>query len=212
MRNVVILGTLAIIALVANPVKAQLFTEDFESGMGSWTHVTAGWGSNYESIIASPGADGTGNALRNGWANNSGSGSQARLHDIAIPMGVSSIDISLDWRNIKGGANGWYEILLLTNSANWDSPGDEPAGFGILEKEEYGFGTDNANQAWHAAVLNSIAVTPGATYTIGLKTGGSPADGNQGWFDNLVVTPEPASLAMLGLASLPILLRRRTRA
>jgi hypothetical protein len=205
MRKTSIIVTLAIFGWMIAPANAQLLSEDFESGLASWTHVTAGWGSNYESIIASPGASGAGNALRNGWANGSGNGSQARLRDIVIPAGVNSIDLSLKWKNIKGGSNGWYEVLLLNNAADWDGPSASE----LLAKEEYGFGSDTVNSTWHDLVVNSIAVTPGATYTIGLKTGGNPADGNQGWFDDLVVTPEPTSLALLGVAGLPLLFRRR---
>lgn len=206
MRHLIV--AVAAMALVAPAFGANLITDgDFEAPTGAaWTHAGAGWGGNYlASTEAVPPYAGNEAALL-GWQGGSGSGSQALLQTFVVPAGVNSLDISWVWKAIKGGGNGWYEVLLLAGTGgSWDGP----AAGELLAKMEYGFGPDTVNSNWHAGQVLGKSVTPGATYTIGIKTGGSPANGNQGWFDDVVVTPEPATAALLALAGLPMLRRRR---
>ncbi len=203
MRKLALMGMLA--ALIVSPASALISDGNFEgAGPGPWTTGTAGWGSNqtFDFDAAGP----TGQALRLYFPGGSGSGSFAAIQTFTVPAGVSSIQIDLDWLTQQGVANGWYEILLQSAGGNYDAPG---AGDFLL-KEEYGFGNPfpPPHGTWRHESFTR-PVTPGGNYQIALKMGGSPGTFNEAWFDNVVITPEPAALLMLAIPSALLLRRRR---
>ena len=165
--------------------------------------MSAGWGANYAATTEGPGNPGEGAELT--WGTGGGSGSQAYLQTFTVPGTWNSLNVKWDWATVAAGGNGWYEVLLLAGTGgSWDGPAPGE----LLAKEEYGFGPDTTNPDWHAGSALTVPVTPGAQYTIGLKTGGSPAGTNLGRFDNVVVVPEPGTV-LLGMAGLAFLIRRR---
>lgn len=204
MRKAMMVAALALAC--AAPAMANLIADgDFEAaGGGAWTVGTAPWGNNQAVDFDAAGP--TGQALRLYFNGGSGAGSFAAIQSFTVPAGVTSINIDLDWRTVQGQDNGWYEILLQSAGSNYDAP----AAGDLLMKEEYGFGGGTPpHGTWRHETFSNLSVTPGADYQIALKMGGSPGSTNEAWFDNVVVTPEPATMAFLGLSALGLFRRRR---
>ena len=112
--------------------------------------------------------------------------------------------------------NAWAEVIIVEGN-NPPTDGVDLQGPLIYKNDTFGGGptwdgqisTDpNNNQG--AAPGTGMFATASGTITLVLKTGnGSGASGS--YFDDVSITPEPASLAMLGLGAAPLVLRRRRR-
>ena len=203
------LALLGLVLAVAAPAFAQnmVINGDFSAGESNWTRWRAPWGST-EQWDASMGVG----RLSGGGGNGSFGWFQV------IPTWESEV-VRLDgeWRGDIGGT-GWAEFMLFSvpvgtsdaDIANRIDTGN--AGDIAFKKDSWGMNPPT-NWGWQMASLsphpngNGGIVHNIGWIVVGLKLGGFPI----GWveFDNIVLTPEPTTLLLLGL---PALFLRRRRA
>ncbi len=184
---------LALVCLVATPVLANLVNNgSFEDNGGS----TAGWTDAANSM----GIDNTVPAWNppdggSHWAGASG-GSPIRTYQ---EVDVTSIPGDVDF-------SGWFSAGGFT-WGGWEGgvqiyDGDFATGTLITEWRENNTQTAEMNVTWSGPV-------PSGTLTIVMDI--TFANGGGLNFDAFEVTPEPTSLALLGLAGMPLIMRRRRR-
>ena len=125
-----------------------------------------------------------------------------------VPTNPGTIyTISGDW---KGQNVGWAEIIFGNDDgrSEYDQL-DAPVANNIVSKEDggatYGWQPIDPSSKGSGAVTQ---VATGPRMLVGLKLGQSGGGQSTAWYDNIAVTPEPATAILLGL---PILLLRRRR-
>lgn len=208
MRRITVCA-LAVLAVVSAASGANLVVNgDFSNGLNGWTQWAAPRGSY--TIEVDP-------------------MNELHLNAIGTSMGVAqeiatvpgkAYTITADWSG--AGSLHWVELLLVNDDGRslYDQM-DAPANASVISKID-GWGMNGGvagggpGQLEPAAVakfwypsgpLTNTIIATGTKMIVGLKAGA--ADSSNAWFDNVVVTPEPATLALLAL---PMLLIRRRHA
>ena len=213
MRKMRIFSALAVAALIVAPASGQnLVTNgDFSAGLTGWTEWKAAWGN-------APDGDASSGALM---LDVNGNGSAGYYQAVDVGVGV---DVSLDalWGG-NVGSGGWAEIMAFDMPTNDHSAiasriDDGSVAPTDIRRKHDSWDLGGAGHTWGPILasvegppfdLSSLNWTTSAQYVvIGLKAGNTATF----TIDNITLTPEPTTLTMLGLASLPILLRRRKRA
>mgnify|MGYP003573596102 FL=1 len=202
MKKVALIAVL----LMAAPTFGNLVTNgDFSAGSAGWSNYMSPWGSGISWDA------GSGTMVATG-----GTGSSAMYQYITVIPGE---DVTIDATVSADGDLNWVEVLLMNDSGA--SIGDQldsaPLDSSIISKVD-GWGlnggmpmaTQTDLAAWfYPSGLNSKTVAAsGSTMIVAIKTGSGGA-GTYATYDDIVVTPEPASLALVALGGLPLLLRRR---
>jgi len=211
MRLVKFVCALVLLAAIT-PARANLIVNgDFGAGEANWTHWAAPWGgSNYAITNAGPNLpEGTLSLAANQ------TGSFGWFQIVPVPVGLP-VSVSATWKGAIGGA-GWAEIMLWTTNNPLEDAGlraDTGAAADIaFKKDSWGM---NPPTAWdwqdasgspHPAGNGGMVVSQGYV-GVALKLGsGAPADVSLS-FDNVVLTPEPGALLLLGI---PVVFLRRRR-
>ncbi|MDM8004529.1 MAG: hypothetical protein QUV05_00015 [Phycisphaerae bacterium] len=205
MKKVIVIVILA----VATPAFANMVVNgDFSNGENGWTRWRATWGTT-ENWDASTGV---GNLYGGG-----GNGSFGWFQ--VVPTWVSEfVKVDAMWTGDIGGS-GWAEVMLFsvpvgTSDADIANRLDTGAAADIaFKKDSWGMNPPTAWD-WQAASLSPHPSGNGGVIhntegwiVVGTKLGGFPLGTVN--FDNIVLTPEPAAMLLLGL---PLLLVRRRRA
>ncbi|MBI4581960.1 MAG: hypothetical protein HY718_19840 [Planctomycetes bacterium] len=190
---------------------AWLVNGDFStSDETGWNRWRAPWGATENwSVADTDGANGPEGELYGA----GGNGSFGWYQGVAMPVGMVAT-VSADWRGDIGGA-GWAELMLWSQPA----PGGEGNRADVgnaadiaYKKDSWGMNPPTA-WGWQPAALSPHPSGNGGTVVsqgwvvVGTKLGGFP----MGWvqYDNITLTPEPASILLLAL---PLLFVRRRRA
>ncbi len=188
---------LAVLALVAAPASAILLTNGgFESGTAGWssTHGDFGVGSN----IWDPGAAPEG-ATKGYVQNGNASGSHYAYQTVTVPAG-SNLTLT-GWWAYGAWANAEHGVFVFDGAG---------VGGAVLNKVSVTPSPLPQGTGWMPFNLN-VAV-PGASTQVTVAFGwvnGSWNNGNATYADGLVLTPEPAGLALMSLLGIPLLRRRR---
>lgn len=196
---------LVLLATVSAASGANLLTNgDFSAGENGWTRWRAPWGGT-EQWDASGGV-----GLQYG---NGGNGSYGWWQAVAVPAGTV-VTLSADWNGFIGDA-GWAEVMLYTSAnagEDWGGRADGGATADIaFKKDSWGLNPPTT-WGWEAASLSPMPGGNGGTLisagyvAVATKLGGFPLGSVA--FDNIVLTPEPASALLLGLG-LALVRRRR---
>ncbi len=183
---------MAALGLMVAPASAMLINGDFEAG-------TTGWGGNVElnSTIHNPGASPNGG--------NYGSAQAGGQNvDRTITQTVTGLTpfatYALDgyWASNSAGTIGTAKVTLTGDTADSDTVAyGNTAGFGW---------TPHNTLSAKASAAGELAIVYRVT------TDGNWSNGAAIHVDGVTLTPEPGSLAILALAGLPMLRRRRRMA
>jgi hypothetical protein len=205
MRKMSVLGTMALLALLVTQANAQnlLVNGDFsttdESG---WTRWNSPWGGGF----AWDASIGTGILQTN-------TGSFGWYQAITTKPG-KIYTITADFSG--AGDLNWVECLFFNDDGRtvYDQL-DAPVNSAIIAKVD-GWGMNGGMPFGPAPITNfyypsglktNQILATGTTMYVGLKAG-SGGQGTYATFDNVTVTPEPATIALLGLCALTLLRRR----
>ena len=205
MRKMAVLGTMTFLALFAAQANAQnlLVNGDFSSNDETgWTRWQSPWGGGFNWDATS------GEGVLQ-----TGTGSFGWYQAISTKPG-KTYTITADWSG-TGDLN-WIECLFFNDDGRsiYDQL-DAPVNSSIIAKVDgWGmnggmpFGPGSITSFYYPSGLktNQIVAT-GTTMYVGLKAG-SAGQGTYAMFDNVTVTPEPATVALLGLCALTLLRRR----
>lgn len=201
---------LLLVVAIAVPASANMVVNgDWSTGDETgWTQWNAPWGPGVTWSVDL----GDGNPAPAGKLVTSNS-SFGWYQAITVVPG-NSYTITADW---KGTNIGWIEVLFFNDDGRsvYDQL-DAPLAGSLIAKRDAGGLGGGPNFGWQS-ILNSqqnpnTIVATGTTMYVGLKVGAVPGYGGPdatGLFDNIVVTPEPATMLLLGL---PALFLRRRRA
>jgi hypothetical protein len=214
MKKITLLGLLAVVAVTLQASAANvLLNGDWATGTeANWTRWRAPWGATESWAVTLNGPTAPEGTLSGG----GGNGSFGWYQVVAVPAGTTAT-VSADWSGNIGSSGDWAEVMLFSSAyanEDWGARADTGAAADIaFEKDSWGMNPPT-DWGWQAASLSPHPSGNGGTiYSAGyvcvaLKVGGFP----MGWasFDNITVEviPEP-SAALLLLAGLPLLLRRR---
>lgn len=180
---------IAMLALVAAPASAYMLTNgSFESGLTGWTNNT-NWGT--DGAFPNPGSASDGSH----WASISNGGNSSFVHTLSQSVPYTgpvslAVDINL------GGASGVSDLIIRLKD-----------GGSTIDSVTHHWPPDLP--AWTTQNLSGTASSGTVTVEIEYNF---PA---QGWgqtgvnVDNAILTPEPAGLALMLLAGVPLLRRRR---
>ena len=174
-----------------------VYNGTFDDGLNGWNQ-SANW---YAGTTVAASATPAPNARSDDPAGVISFGAAYSAGGIYQIIGVApgtTVQISADWCAEQPGY-GWVEV----GARSWD---------GVSAITDYGYDTliggGNPNQAWTTVSKSYLVTTNMLVISLGGGNGGNGAGYRA--FDNIVVTPEPATMLMLGLGGL--LLRRRRRA
>ncbi len=194
------------LACTATAFGQYQWTEDFSTGIGSWTQWT-------ERGTAQ-------NAAEAGWAHVGGDNFNGGIYKtIALPLGAGTYTIDGLWKTHGTSADSfWAEVLMYEGVKTLNNGADyNPGQNGTIADGEtlYKNDTWTTKNGWNgqisatAPVFNSPSfTTTTGTITLVLKTGNTGGTGAAD-FDDMSITPEPAAALLLGL---PLLFVRRRRA
>ncbi|GMU19954.1 MAG: hypothetical protein AMXMBFR13_00560 [Phycisphaerae bacterium] len=210
MRKYVILSALLTATIVA-PASANLLVNGgFETGdLTGWTHYQDGWGGGVSSAVGGDGdatlwnpTDRTpeGNYSARVTDGNSGSGGIYQVVDTSALIGqtINLQGLVHTGRNTSSNwQDGWHEFGVMPGTNTNPNAGTAI----VLYKRDSG-----AADEWVAVDLPFSVTTP--TVTVFAKVGAVNSVPVATWIDAAVLTPEPATLALLGI---PMLLFRRRR-
>ena len=173
---------------------------DFSAGEASWSRYTSSWGGPFN-FDASTG-------VGHEWLD---AGSQAWYQTFASIPG-ETYTISGTW---WGSNVGWGEVMMFNDSgASVTDQIDAAVAPGSIIYKRDGGDTWSpspfATTPPHAGASdNPNVLCTGTVMYVALKVGQSGGGMSDINFDNVIVTPEPASLLLVGFGALPLLLRRR---
>ena len=204
MKKVALIAVL----LMAAPAFGNLVTNgDFSAGSAGWTGYMSPWGTGISWDAGSGAMVGTGGT---------GSSAQYQLLTGLIPGEAYHIEAEL----VAGdGDLNWIEVLFMPDDGRSmaDQLDSGPLNSAIISKVD-GWGMNGGMPsgphadlaAWYypSGPNTKDIVSTGTVMIVAVKTGSGGA-GTYAAFDNIVVTPEPASLALVAFGGLPLLLRRR---
>jgi hypothetical protein len=123
------------------------------------------------------------------------------LRDFIGPA-AGKVDVGEPWFEVRGLPAGTYEITFLTGDPSFPAPDEHILLNGVdIDLTEWDGGTQTFPDDWATTV--SITLAAGEAITLG-----RPAVG-QGKLAGMLITPEPATLALLALGGLAAV-RRRT--
>jgi len=205
MKKVLVLVALLAMASAANGAVNLLVNGDFSAGETGWTRWNSPWGGGFNWDASSgQGVLSLGQGSF-GWAQ-------------AVPtIPGEPYTITLGTYQGDGDLN-WVELLFFNDDGRvlydqLDAPLDSSIilkvdGWGMNGGMPFASSLPGAPTLWYPSgpMTNTIVAT-GTTMWVGLKTGSGGA-GSIAVFDDVVVTPEPATLLLLGLSL--VFVRRRS--
>jgi hypothetical protein len=217
-----VLVTVALLGLAASPASAFLLTNGgFETGdLTGWSNPTG------SGLVVASGASGP--AWASGTLAHSGNwyggvqegGAQNPRYLEQTVVGLAPGQYDLQGQIYGGSWNDQHFVAQLIDS-DGTTVLDEmrvifdatPTSFAWLP---FTSGTFNVSGGTGPITGGGLQATPaGSSLTVRVgwvNSTGAWSNGTGAYFDSMVLTPEPASLALLGLAGIPMLLRRRRRA
>lgn len=193
-------ATLAIVSVASGNV---LVNGDWSTGDETgWIRSNpAVWGSNQNWSVTSYGPTAPEGSLT------MDGGSFGWLQIVEVDAGATA-ELSLDWMANNAG---WIEVMLWTEASEPDLAAvktifdDGDAAKTAFKEEGYTTAWEQATSLWPGG--NDGTVVSDGWVIVGLKLG-SGGGGAAGSFDNIVLTPEPATLLLLGMG-LALVRRRR---
>jgi hypothetical protein len=207
-----VLVLLALLAIVPAASASVLVNGDFSAGVTGWTQWRAPWGSTENWGVTTSGPTQPEGTLSGG----GGQGSFGWYQVVAIPAGTL-VSVTADWKGNIGGA-GWAEIDLYSDSnagANWGGRADVGNANDIAFKKDSWGMNPPTTWGWQPAALsphpsgNGGVVLSAGYVCVAVKLGASGQPLGSLSVDNIVLTPEPASLLLLGI---PLVFVRRRHA
>ncbi len=204
---------LLLLAVAAPAVAANVVVNgDFNAGEQGWTRWRAPWGAGEQWSITNTGPTPPEGTLSGVSGQNSSFGWFQRIP--AIPSEYYHIDAI--WAGDIGGS-GWAELMFFSGTSGMSDADvitriDTGNAADIAyKKDSWGMNPPTA-WSWQQASLSPHPGGNGGTIhadsneiVIGLKLGGFPL--GRVSYDNIVVTPEPVTMLLLGIPA--IFLRRR---
>jgi hypothetical protein len=200
-------GLLLVLAVVAPASAVNLLVNgDFSAGETGWTRWAAPWGASNYAVGPTD--------LQ--YLNQGQQGSFGLYQVVPVPAS-EMVEVSADWAGDINGA-GWAEVMLYTSAdpnANWANIADTGNASDIaFKKDSWGMNPPTA-WTWQAASLsphpsgNGGVIHSEGYVCVATKLGSVSGSAVGVEFDNIVLTPEPATMLLLGI---PVLFLRRRRA
>ncbi|MGD1042278.1 MAG: PEP-CTERM sorting domain-containing protein [Sedimentisphaerales bacterium] len=145
---------------------------------------------------------------KNGWAQTLSLKLEYQPGEVAEFLANTKIEFDVAVPNI-GGDGGWGKIENVTvNASGW--------GWGALPSSTFmiglwaGSGTVVKHEVVdYSSILPLITAVPGSGYIEIIFTTNNDSTNNEMLFDNVRLTPEPATMALLGLGGLALIRRKR---
>ncbi len=214
MRRFALVCSLVLVAAATASASYQWF-ENFEDGLAGWNIWTERGASLSAPVLENPPAvlgdiqpwsgDNEQCARVNGDFFNGGI-----WQVITLPLGAGTYTIDGFWRSYNTSpGNNWAEVIVK-EGVNPPINGQDMGGPLLAYKNDTWAtsGGWNGQMSLTAPVANNGTFTTAGTITLILKTGNIGGTGGAD-FDDIWITPEPASLGLFGLASLLLVRRRR---
>lgn len=205
MKKVFVLSIAALLLFITSSAIADLnytFDADAEgfqavawmsNGTVQQTHTAGGW----QMMMTKEFSWGTG-----GGSDNQQLAMQAMAND---PLSKISFDIMVDGGSFPAGAQTWYQFIVVGNS-------DGAAGWTQTQLTDSWHNADDPTLlTWHFDLtFAQLGWQPGDTwFQFWTGTNSDGAVPVNYYIDNVIVTPEPATLSMLGLGALALLRKRK---
>lgn len=227
MKTVSVMSTLLAMAVWAAPASAQYqWFENFEEYIGP--NAVSPWslwterGANHSNTINENEEPDLGDiagfsGVNRNMAYVGGEGFNGGIYQVInLPLGAGTYNLDAYWRSdIPGNNNSWAEVIVVE--------GNNPPVNGSDLQNPLHYKDDNfsGTTSWDGLIsatsdqvggaLGGSFTTASGTITLVLKAGNSDIVSGT-FFDDIHITPEPASAALVGLGALPLLLRRRRSA